>query len=60
MMAKVPSAVSKYMEEIGRKGGSAKVRKGVGSLSPARRREIAAQGVAARRKRKTKKKAVSQ
>ena len=35
--------------EIGRKGGSAKIRKGLAMLSPERRAEIAAKGVAAKR-----------
>jgi hypothetical protein len=44
------------MEEIGRKGGQAKVPKGVATLSPERRQEIAAKGVAARRAKARKKK----
>ena len=47
----VPVQVSRYMEEIGRKGGQAKVPKGVAALSPERRKEIAAKGVEARRRK---------
>ena len=39
--------------EIGRKGGAAKVRKGLAMLSPERRAEIAAKGVAAKRAKAT-------
>src|ERR1039458_8503262 len=42
------SAVSQYLAQIGREGGKAKVKKGFGKLSKARRREIAKQGGAAR------------
>ena len=45
---KNPAAV-----ELGRKGGQAKVPKGMSMLSPERRKEIAAKGVAARRGKKT-------
>lgn len=41
---KNPAAVA-----LGRKGGAAKVRKGLATLSPERRAEIAAKGVAAKR-----------
>jgi len=42
------SAVSEYLARIGREGGKAKVRKGLASLTKARRRQIAKQGAAAR------------
>jgi hypothetical protein len=42
------SAVSRYLSDIGREGGKAKVRKGLAKLTKKRRREIARQGAAAR------------
>jgi general stress protein YciG len=47
-MAEKKSAVSRYLTEIGRKGGKAKVAKGFAKVSKKRRREIARQGAAAR------------
>lgn len=46
--------VREYMASIGSKGGQAKVTKGVGALSKARRKEIARKGVEARRKKAAK------
>jgi len=43
---KNPAAV-----ELGRRGGLARVTKGIGALSPEERKEISRKGVAARRKK---------
>ncbi len=44
------SAVSDYLASIGRKGGEAKVPKGLAMLSEEERKAIAAKGLATRRK----------
>jgi hypothetical protein len=49
-MAAKKSAVSEYLASIGRKGGEAKVPKGLAKLPKARRDAIAAKGRAARQK----------
>lgn len=49
-MAKKKSAVSEYLASIGRKGGAAKVPKGLASLSPKEREKIRAKALATRRK----------
>jgi len=49
------SAVSRYLAEIGREGGKAKVKKGLAKLTKARKREIARQGAEARWAKKDEK-----
>jgi hypothetical protein len=46
--------VHEYLATIGRKGGEAKVRKGIGTLSPAARKALAAKALKARREKKRK------
>jgi len=41
MARKTTDAVSQYLAEIGRRGGSAKVPKGLSKATPERRKEIA-------------------
>jgi hypothetical protein len=59
---KIPSGVSEYLSEIGRRGGESKVAKGFSKMDPARRSAIAKKAIATRwanvRKAATKKKAV--
>ena len=49
-MAAKKSPVSDYLASIGRKGGEAKVPKGLAMLTEEERKVIAAKGLAARRK----------
>ena len=53
------NAVSEYLASIGRKGGEARVPKGLASLPEAERKAIAAKGLAARRKKAREKKAAA-
>jgi hypothetical protein len=55
-MAKKKSPVSEYLSKIGRKGGSAKVPKGLALLSEEEREKIRAKSLATRRKNAGKKK----
>jgi hypothetical protein len=55
-MAKKKSAVSQYLASIGRKGGKAKVAKGLARLSEEERAKIRAKGLATRRKNAAKRK----
>ena len=55
-MAKKKSAVSEYLASIGRKGGAAKVAKGLAQLSPEAREKIRAKALATRRKNAAKRK----
>ena len=50
------SAVSNYLAEIGRKGGKAKVAKGLAVLTPAEREAIRKKALATRRKNAAKRK----
>lgn len=50
VVAKKRSPVSEYLARIGRKGGQAKVPKGLALLDEEKRKEIAAKGLATRRK----------
>jgi hypothetical protein len=54
-MTKKKSAVSEYLASIGRKGGAAKVAKGLATLSPEAREKIRAKALATRRKNAAKK-----
>lgn len=47
-MATKKTAVSRYLAEIGRKGGQKKVPKGIATLSPEERKELAAKAAAKR------------
>lgn len=47
--------ISEVMKELGRRGGSAKVPKGLASMTPERRDEIRAKGLKTRRKNKAAK-----
>ncbi len=49
-MAKKRSPVSEYLASIGRKGGEAKVKKGLASITPKEREKIRAKALATRRK----------
>jgi hypothetical protein len=51
-MPKRKNPVREYLSSIGRKGGEKQVPKGLAKMSSERRREISAQGVAARKKAK--------
>jgi len=53
------SAVSEYLASIGRKGGEAKVPKGLARLTEEERKAIAAKGLAARRKNAKKNRKVN-
>jgi len=44
--------IREYLSEIGRRGGEAKVKKGLGSLTAERRKEIQMQGVEARKNKR--------
>lgn len=55
-MPKKKSPVAEYLASIGRKGGSAKVRKGLAVLSQEERKAISAKGLETRRKNAAKKK----
>ena len=56
VMAKKKSAISEYLASIGRKGGAAKVAKGLAVLSEEERKQISAKGLATRRKNAAAKK----
>jgi hypothetical protein len=56
MTAKKKSPVSEYLASIGRKGGAAKVPKGLAMLSEEERAAIRAKALATRRKNAGKKK----
>jgi hypothetical protein len=43
-----PPAVSRYLAEIGRKGGQAKVQKGISALDPTERKKLATEAIKAR------------
>ena len=45
---KVPATISKYFAKIGRRGGKAKVPKGIAALTPAERTERARQALKSR------------
>jgi hypothetical protein len=50
---KMAQTINEYLSEIGRRGGEVKgVPKGLAALSKERRKEIAGQGVAARKKKR--------
>lgn len=59
---KIPSGVSEYLSEIGRRGGESKVAKGFSKMDPARRSAISKKAIATRwanaKKAGAKKKAV--
>ena len=50
-VARKRSPVSEYLASIGKKGGQAKVPKGLALLSEEKRKAIAAKGLATRRKK---------
>ena len=56
MPKKKKSPVAEYLASIGRKGGAAKVPKGLAVLSEEERKAIAAKGLETRRKNAAKKK----